>query len=243
MDATCFERSGWGTEGTSNYLEGQLGGRAVSLNPRGHTTGDRKRLEEERAQRALAVVPGQGYTIGIRRKSTAPVSPTLFRHSAQGWSYSGDVQKQAPAADCTLASTATPTVPDGTDCITFGLSLGNDGTPTTDDYSLTEIPAPIQSAGEPVNPAAVLSGATHSLGCCPPEYGADAQSLPAIPPSMSRHLKELTDAGLDPTSMPHPWTCAEVRSYFKNGIAVREARIDPQKLDTYQEGVACGPPD
>ncbi|MFF2243966.1 hypothetical protein ACFVTM_07255 [Arthrobacter sp. NPDC058130] len=95
----------------------------------------------------------------------------------------------------------------------------------------------------PVDPAAVLSGASISLGGCLPQYGADGQCLPAIPPSMSRHLKEMKDAGLDPGSMPHSWTCTEVRTYFKSGLAVRKAHVDPQRLDANHDGVACGAAD
>ena len=95
----------------------------------------------------------------------------------------------------------------------------------------------------PVDPAAVLSGKSLSLGGCLPQYGSDGQCLPAIPPSMSRHLKEMKDAGLDPGSMPHTWTCTEVRTYFKGGLAVRKAHVDPQKLDANHDGVACGAAD
>lgn len=95
----------------------------------------------------------------------------------------------------------------------------------------------------PVDPAAVLSGKSLSLGGCLPQYGSDGQCLPAIPPSMSRHLKEMKDAGLDPGSMPHSWTCTEVRTYFKGGLAVRKAHVDPQKLDANHDGVACGAAD
>jgi hypothetical protein len=148
VDATCFKRAGWGTEGNWNFVEGRLGGRAVSVTLQGHTAGDRKLLQEESAQCAPAVVPGRSYTIQTWYKSTAPVSLTLFRHSAQGWSYWGDIQQQAPAAGWTLATAATPTIPDGTDFISFGLSLGIDGTLATDDYSLTEIQAPTNNTSE-----------------------------------------------------------------------------------------------
>lgn len=95
----------------------------------------------------------------------------------------------------------------------------------------------------PVDPAAVLSDSSLSLGGCLPQYGSDGQCLPAIPPSMSRHLKEMKDAGLNPGSMPHSWTCTEVRTYFKGGLSVRKAHVDPQKLDANHDGVACGAAD
>jgi hypothetical protein len=95
----------------------------------------------------------------------------------------------------------------------------------------------------PIDPAAVLSDSSLSLGGCLPQYGSDGQCLPAIPPSMSRHLKEMKDAGLDPGAMPHSWTCTEVRTYFKSGLPVRKAHVDPQKLDANHDGVACGAAD
>lgn len=95
----------------------------------------------------------------------------------------------------------------------------------------------------PVDPADVLSGASMSLGGCLPQYGAPGQCLPAVPPSLSQHLKEMKDAGRDPGSMPHSWICPEVRTYFKDGLPVRRAHVDPQKLDANRDGVACGPAD
>ena len=91
-------------------------------------------------------------------------------------------------------------------------------------------------------PADVL-GASPSLGGCLREYGDAGQCLPAVPPSMSRHLEDMKDAGVDPASMPHNWTCNEVRQYFKTGLVVREAGVDPQALDPNADGMACGPAD
>jgi hypothetical protein len=50
----------------------------------------------------------------------------------------------------------------------------------------------------------------------------------------------MKNAGLDPASMPHNWTCSEVRVYFHNGISVRQPRTDPQHLDGNGDGIACG---
>lgn len=94
-----------------------------------------------------------------------------------------------------------------------------------------------------VDPTTVLSDRGPSLGGCLPQYGAAGQCLPVVPPSLSQHLKEMKDAGLDPGSMPHVWTCTEVRTYFKNGIIVRQSGVDPQKLDANADGIACGPAD
>ena len=142
VEATCFKRAGWGTEGNWSFVAGRQGGRAVAVAVQGHTAGDRKLIQEESPQCAPAVEPGRSYTVKIWYQSTAPVPLTLFRHTAEGWSYWGDLEQQAPAAGWTIAEAPTPAIPEGTDRISFGLSLGMDGTLVTDDYSLTEIPAP-----------------------------------------------------------------------------------------------------
>lgn len=94
-----------------------------------------------------------------------------------------------------------------------------------------------------VDPAAVLGSGDVSLGGCLPQYGADGQCLPAVPPSQSQHLQDMKSAGIDPGSMAHDWNCAEVREYFPNGIVVRQVSVDPQKLDPNDDGMACGPAD
>lgn len=95
----------------------------------------------------------------------------------------------------------------------------------------------------PISPAEVLSNANVSLGGCLPQYGAAGQCLPAVPPSQSQHLESMKKAGLDPSSMKHTWACAEVREYFKTGLSVRQANVDPQQLDANKDGIACGPDD
>jgi hypothetical protein len=151
VEASCFKRAGWGTEGDWSFVPGRQGGRAVSLAIQGHTQGDRKLVQEESAQCAPAVTPGRSYEIQIWYKSTAAVSLTLFRHTAQGWSYWGDAAQQGAAADWTLATIPAPVIPEGTDQLSFGLSLGADGMLTTDDYSLTEI-----AAGPPANSSELI---------------------------------------------------------------------------------------
>lgn len=92
----------------------------------------------------------------------------------------------------------------------------------------------------PVDPNQVLTDVSEGLGGCLIEYGADGQCLPGVPPSMGAHIKQMRDAGMDPSTMPHSWACREARIYFPKGIAVRQAGIDPQRLDTNGDGTACG---
>lgn len=94
-----------------------------------------------------------------------------------------------------------------------------------------------------VDPATVLGSQGLSLGGCLPQYGNDGQCLPSVPPSQSQHFQDMRAAGLDPGAMPHNWGCSEVREYFPNGIAVRQVNVDPQKLDSNLDGMACAPAD
>lgn len=99
------------------------------------------------------------------------------------------------------------------------------------------------TARGPVDPKRVLTDVSEGLGGCLVEYGTNGQCLPGVPPSMGAHIKQMKDAGQDPRTMPHSWTCREARTYFPQGIAVRQAGIDPQHLDVNGDGTACGPGD
>lgn len=90
-----------------------------------------------------------------------------------------------------------------------------------------------------VNPSEVLGDASSSLGGCLAEYGRNGQCMPVVPPSMSKHVEQMRQAGLDPASMDHSWSCSEVREYFPDGITVRTSK-DPQGLDSNDDGLACG---
>jgi len=109
-------------------------------------------------------------------------------------------------------------------------------TPTGDTRDNGALGAP----KEPVDPTGIFD-ASASLGGCTVEYGETGQCLPVYPPSISQHVQDMIDAGLDPKTMPHNWTCEEVRLYFPSGIAVRQPGVDPQALDDDGDAVACEP--
>ncbi|QDG90140.1 hypothetical protein [Pseudarthrobacter sp. NIBRBAC000502770] len=99
-------------------------------------------------------------------------------------------------------------------------------------------PAPV--ARGPVTSSQVFQlGAENAAGCLK-EYGDNGQCVPAVPPSLAQHLQEMTKAGGNPAAMPHQWSCTELRQYFHDGVTVRQAGIDPQKLDSNGDGKACG---
>jgi len=91
----------------------------------------------------------------------------------------------------------------------------------------------------PVDPSTVLGSGV--FGGCTVEYGTNGQCLPVYPPSIAGHIQDMVDAGLDPSTMPHNWTCDEVRQYFPSGIAVRQPGVDPQALDDDGDAMACEP--
>ncbi|MHA7282234.1 hypothetical protein [Arthrobacter sp. TMS2-4] len=92
----------------------------------------------------------------------------------------------------------------------------------------------------PVSPPTVKGPNGPALGGCLAEYGADGQCLPVVPPSQAAHAQQMKESGLDPRSMPHPWSCDEVRLFFADGLTVRQPAVDPQSLDTNADGTACG---
>jgi len=138
----CFEQSGWGTNTTTWSLvtAAHTGTVAQSVAMSGYTNGDRKLMMSENATCAPTVTPGAAYTLSVWYKSTtAANSLTVFRHSTAGWTYWTDLAAPPAATNWTQVSVNTAAVPDGTDQITFGISIHGNGTLITDDYSLTQV--------------------------------------------------------------------------------------------------------
>ena len=107
----------------------------------GYVNGDRKLIHTENAACAPAVTPGKSYDLSVWYKSTGANSLTVFRHSAAGWTYWTD-SRPCPARRWTQASRHDPPVPDGTDQISFGISLSANGTLVTDDYAMAPVGPP-----------------------------------------------------------------------------------------------------
>lgn len=87
-----------------------------------------------------------------------------------------------------------------------------------------------------ISPADVLDNAA-SVGGCLVDYGTTGQCVPSVPPSQAAHVAQMVDAGEDPNSMPHPWSCDELIRYFPDGVKVRQK--DSQNLDADGDGMAC----
>ena len=137
----CFSQAGWGDHVAAWSLvdDAHSGTTAQSVTMSDYVSGDRKLMMAENATCAPAVTPGETYELGVWYKSTAPQnSLTVFRHSLAGWTYWTDLQVLPAAEEWSQATTTTPVIPAGTDQITFGLSLAQNGTLITDDYSVVK---------------------------------------------------------------------------------------------------------
>lgn len=133
---TCYTAAGWGTVGTWKLAAGRTGGRSMSVTVKGWTSGDRKLLQTQNDTCAIKVTAGQIYELSAWYTSTAPTNMTVFRRTNGTWQYWADLEQFAAANAWTRADSVTPAIPAGTDAIVFGLSLGRNGTLTTDDYGI-----------------------------------------------------------------------------------------------------------
>ncbi len=135
----CFEKSGWGSNTPSWIVvhPGHTGNNAMQLTLASRTTGDRKLLETETPACAPPVMAGKSYTLSAWYKSTVSAAFTVFTHTSSGWSYWKDLKNLLASGAYSQVSVLTPPIPAGVDQISFGLSIAQAGSVTTDDYSAT----------------------------------------------------------------------------------------------------------
>ncbi|MDG4824877.1 galactose oxidase early set domain-containing protein [Asanoa sp. WMMD1127] len=154
----CWEKSGQGTNtstiATTN--DAHSGGKAMRITISAFTNGDRKAMMTENAQCAPRVSPGRQYDLSVWYKSTTAANAvTLFRHDTKlGWQYWLDPATLPATNAWTRKTVRTPPVPANTDQITWGVSIYNLGTLTTDDYELVDA-----TAGQGVD------ACTDAIGC------------------------------------------------------------------------------
>lgn len=82
----------------------------------------------------------------------------------------------------------------------------------------------------PAQPSQVHTKGDYSAGCTV-GYGHGRACLPTTPPSAGAMNMSVTQM---------PWTCSELRTLLPNGIAVDVKNVDPARLDSNHDGVACG---
>lgn len=148
----CWEKSGWGDNDFSftTTSDAHSGDRAMKVELTRRTEGDRKALITESAECAPVVTPGKQYDLGLWYKTTTPdASLTLFRHDeTAGWQYWTDLKTlDMQPSVWTEATVRTPQVPDGTDRISWGVSVYGTGAATTDDYTMEQVTDPVPEPG------------------------------------------------------------------------------------------------
>lgn len=142
----CYQQSGWGdhTFTWSQSSDAHSGTNAQAVTISNYVNGDRKLMMSESAACAPAVTPGNTYELSAWYKSTSTRnSLTVFRHSNAGWTYWVDLEALAPTTIWTQAAATTPIIPAGTDQISFGITISNNGSLVTDDYQM------LQTVSEP----------------------------------------------------------------------------------------------
>ncbi|POX49964.1 galactose oxidase-like domain-containing protein [Streptomyces sp. Ru72] len=146
----CWEKSGWGDNdfAFTTTSDAHTGGKAMKVELTRRVSGDRKALITESASCAPVVTPGKQYDLSLWYKSTTPdTSLTLFRHDkTAGWQYWTDLKTLDMSSAWAQASVRTPAVPDGTDLITWGVSVYGTGSVTTDDYTMDQVADPLPPA-------------------------------------------------------------------------------------------------
>lgn len=85
------------------------------------------------------------------------------------------------------------------------------------------------------DPKQVAGDTATKTGGCLTAYGRPGQCLPEVPPSQAEHVAM---GHMEPL-----WECAEVRTIFRSGLAVRVKGVDPLRLDRNHDGTACGTKD
>ncbi|MFE2063576.1 galactose oxidase-like domain-containing protein [Streptomyces sp. NPDC059467] len=146
----CWEKSGWGDNDFTfeTTSDAHSGANAMKVTLTRRVDGDRKAMILESSDCAPTVTVGKQYDLGLWYKTTTPdANITLFRHDATaGWQYWTDLKTLEMQGDWTQATVRTPQVPDGTDRITWGVSVYGTGSATTDDYTMEQVADPVPPA-------------------------------------------------------------------------------------------------
>ena len=135
----CFQHSGYGSNTATFATVAGHTGLGEQITQTAWVNGDHKVIEMEDPTCGPKVTAGHQYQASLWYESTTPsVSLTVFKHTAAGWSYYADLKTLPVAAAWTQATALTPVIPAGVDQISFGASIYNNGTLTTDDYALQD---------------------------------------------------------------------------------------------------------
>lgn len=144
--AECLVTAGWGENETTSAYSADVpdgapaGARSLVLTLTDRTSGDAKAIQAETPGCAPIVEPGRWYDVGLDYRSTSPATTlTVFRHTADGWSYWTDVATLPATTGWAHRVARLPEIPAGTDRISFGAALGADGELATTGHTIVEL--------------------------------------------------------------------------------------------------------
>ncbi len=144
--ADCWQRSSYGINSATwtRTNDAHTGSFAEQIIITSYSSGDRKLLPTLDAGQpsgcAPKVVAGKIYQLSTWYKSTVPVGVVLFYLDVNGiWKYWRDGAGLPASANWTQMIQYPGMIPAGAQAISFGLSLTQKGTLTTDDYSMVQV--------------------------------------------------------------------------------------------------------
>ena len=138
----CWTKSVTGTNSASFSMTSKAysGSAAVQLSVSSYTSGEALAMITENQACAPAVTAGHQYSLGVHYMSSTPNAVIeVYRHDVKtGWSLWMDLKNLPAAGTYQDASVRTPTIPAGTNQISFGVALYGTGTLITDNYSMVD---------------------------------------------------------------------------------------------------------
>ena len=136
----CWTKSATGTNSASFAMTSKAysGSSAVQLSVSRYTSGEALAMITESQACAPAVTAGDQYNLGVYYMSSTPNAVIeVYRHDAKtGWHFWMDLKNLPATGTYKEASVRTPTIPAGTNQISFGVALYGTGTVITDNYSM-----------------------------------------------------------------------------------------------------------
>jgi hypothetical protein len=140
----CFAGSGTGksTVAYARVTDAHTGTYAERMTVSGYKNGVRRfESVKDAGTCAVAVSPGQSYTLGLWYKSTAALQLTVSYRSAAGTWVSWVTSPSAPAsASWRQLTFQTPAIPAGATRLSFGVTVSSNATVTLDDWSIAAAP-------------------------------------------------------------------------------------------------------
>jgi Domain of unknown function (DUF1929) len=138
----CWTKSVTGTNKASFSMTSKAysGSAAVQLSVSSYTSGEALAMITENQACAPAVTAGHQYSLDVHYMSSSPNAVIeVYRHDAKtGWQFWMDLKNLPAAGTYQDASVRTPTIPAGTNQISFGVALYGTGTLITDNYSMVD---------------------------------------------------------------------------------------------------------